>query len=504
VVGTVADVSRTSRRTWILAATLVAALLVPAQPAAAEGDPVLVPIVPVTGFWSTERSISMSTLSSVVAGTVPRRVFASADDLSALASFLGVVPGANVHRTTPAGVREGVAADPGALGLLRAEDVRPTVRALGVGGAALFGASRVHELTGWPLLVPGAPTSVPSTFVPSATWTVVAGGDVNLERSVYEEAVVNRRGVDYPWNGGRATVVDRYCCGWPGMTIMRARTIDGTRGAVRALVGSADIAIANLEGPAPDDFTWHPHGMVFTMDPGLLPGIARAGFDAVSLANNHIRNAGARGVRQTVRNLDAVGLKHFGAGRDLAAARRPAWFVVAGQRVAILGYNGIGPAPNATGDTAGAAPLSARLMRRDVQAARVAGADVVIVMPHWGAEYIDGTTAQQRAFARDALEAGVDMILGNHSHWAGPISLRRGDRLVVWSMGDLLFDLNHDERTQEAFLVEATFTGASLAQVALRPTVIVRDSQLNLLTPAGGGDRLLRQVRVASRRLGAP
>ena len=86
----------------------------------------------------------------------------------------------------------------------------------------------------------------------------------------------------------------------------------------------------------------------------------RAGIDAVSLANNHIRNAGASGVLQTVRNLDAVGLKHFGAGRDLAAARRPAWFTVAGQRVAILGYNGIGPAPNARPTRAGAAPLSLR------------------------------------------------------------------------------------------------------------------------------------------------
>ena len=71
-------------------------------------------------------------------------------------------------------------------------------------------------------------------------------------------------------------------------------------------------------------------------------------------------------------------------------------------------------------------------------------------------------------------------------------------------MGDLLFDLNHDERTQEAFLVETTFAGKRLVQVTLHPTVIVRQAQLNLLTPSGGGTRLLRAIQAASQRLGAP
>jgi poly-gamma-glutamate synthesis protein (capsule biosynthesis protein) len=495
-----------SCRIAALAAVLLALALAPLGPVrpVAAADPVLVPIVPVTGFWSTERSISRASLAAILSGAQPRRVYAVSADLAAIAAFLGVTPGANVRARTPAGVRDAIAASPGALGLLRADDVRPAVRALAVGGVALFGAQRVRSLDAWPLLVPQPPGATPSAFDPAGAWTLVAGGDVNLERSVYEAAVVDRKGADYPWNGGRARVVDRYCCGWPGLTIIRARTIDGTRGAVRTLVRAADLAVANLEGPAPDTFTWHPHGLVFTMDPGLLPGLRRVGIDAVSLANNHIRNAGGAGVRQTVRNLDEEGIRHFGAGRDLAAARRPALFTVAGQRIALLGYNGIGSAPNATPDRAGAAPLSARLMRRDVQAARIGGADVVIVMPHWGAEYTDAITTQQRTFARAALDAGVDVILGNHSHWAGPINLRGGGRLVAWSMGDLLFDLNHDERTQEAFLVDATFVGRRLVQVALRPTVVVSHAQLNLLAAGGGGDRLLRQVQRASQRLGLP
>ena len=476
-----------------------------ASPAPASPAPVLAPLVPVTGFWSTQRSITRSGLAAALsgAGASPRPVLVSADDLAALAADLGVRPGPNVRALPASEVRAQLATTPSALGVLRAEDVTPRVRALDVDGAALFGGTRVRDLAAWPLLVAEPPGARPSTFDPGAVWTLMAGGDVMLDRTVYRRAILEGRGVDDPWNGGLARVTARYCCGWPGLRIIRAQRV-GPTGAVRTLIRRADVAVVNLEGPAPDDPTYRRFGLVFTMDPRLLAGVQHAGIDAVSLANNHIRNDGGSGVRQTLRNLDKVGLKHFGAGRDLAAARRPAWFTVAGIRLAILGYNGIGQAPNASSARAGAAPLSLAVMRADIEAARKAGADVIAVMPHWGAEYTDRITTQQRRFGREALAAGADLVLGNHSHWAGPIGLRSGNRLVVYSMGDLLFDLNHDERTQEAFLVETTFAGKKLVQVTLYPTVIAKQAQVNLLTSDGGGTRLLRAIQAASQRLGAP
>ena len=68
-------------------------------------------------------------------------------------------------------------------------------------------------------------------------------------------------------------------------------------------------------------------------------------------------------------------------------------------------------------------------------------------------------------------------------------------------MGDLVFDLIHDERTQEGVVVELTFAGSHLAQVALHPTLIVDAAQPNLLQPGGGGGALLRAIETASRRL---
>jgi hypothetical protein len=471
---------------------------------------VIVPLVPVTGFWSTERTITRSALAVALGGKgqAPRRVIVSAADLRYLAASLGVRPGANVRALAPADVRAGIAASPGALGILRAEDVTPAVRALAVGGRSLFGAARIRDLAAWPLLVTEPAGAAPSTFSPAATWTLVAGGDVMLDRYVYRRLVIERKGANHAWAGGLARITSRYCCGYPGFRIVKGVRVSAN-GAVRNLLRGADVAMVNLEGPAPDDFRYHTSGYIFSMDPDLLTGLRYAGIDVVSLANNHIRNWGASGVADTIRNLDKLGIRHAGAGRTSTQARRPAWIAAAGLRIAILAYNGVGSyqgiggSPNATSTRAGAAALTITAVRADIKAARAAGADVVIVFPHWGAEYTDRLNSQQADLAPKILAAGADAVIGGHSHWAGPIRLF-GNRLVVYSMGNLVFSLAHDARTQEGILVETTFSGRRLAQVTLHPTLQVGNVQPNILTPSGGGTALLAAIHRASARLGGP
>jgi poly-gamma-glutamate synthesis protein (capsule biosynthesis protein) len=390
-----------------------------------------------------------------------------------------------------------LAGDRGLIGFVRPEDVTPDVRALTVDGVALFGVDRVQRLHDWPLLI--ASRAAPSNFDPASSWTLVAGGDVMLDRDVYRLAVQEGRGADFPWDGGTARITDRFCCGWPGEEIV-VGTRTGQAGAVRDLLGGGDVAVVNLEGPAPDDFSYHPSGFVFTMDPALLDGLDRAGIDVVSLANNHIMNAGPKGLAGTVRNLDRIEVLHTGAGRDLAAARRPAQVEAAGVRIAVLAYDAVASEHHATRSRAGSAPLRLSVVRADISAARADGAEVVVVVPHWGREYTDRISPQQDELARDLVDAGADLVLGAHSHWAGPLEIIDG-RLVVYSMGDLVFDLRHDERTQQGIVVELTFVGRRLAQIALHPTVIVEDAQPNLLEPAGGGTALLRAIEKASSRL---
>jgi len=472
-----------------------------AEPGAAtpEVAGIAVPLVPVTGFWSSQRTISRAILAGSLAGGT-RKVYVSAADLSPLAASLAVAPGANVTALSPAGVVAAVQASPTSLGILRAEDVKPSVRALAVGGVVLFGDGRIRDLAAWPLTVDEPADAAPSTFETATTWTLVAGGDVMLDRYVYKRTVIDGLGANYPWNGGNAKVTSTFCCGYPGWKVVKAATA-GAAGSLRAYLRRADLAIVNLEGPAPNNYRYHPTGFVFSMAPKLLAGLQSAGIDMVSLANNHIRNWGGAGISSTITNLNKLGIKHAGAGATSSAARKPAWLTAAGLKVAILAYNGIGGAPNATSTSAGSAGLSLSTATADIKAARAAGADVVIVFPHWGVEYTDTLNAQQKSMGPALLRAGADAVLGGHSHWAGPIRVM-GSKLVVYSMGDLVFDLMHDTRTQEGMLVELTFSGRHLAQVVLRPTVIVGAVQPGFLLPASGGSKLLTAIRAASTRAG--
>ena len=166
----------------------------------------------------------------------------------------------------------------------------------------------------------------------------------------------------------------------------------------------------------------------------------------------------------------------------------------------ILAFDAIDLASaGATTSRPGAAPLDLARARADIAAARAAGAQVVVVVPHWGVEYTSAPTAVQRRDAAALIADGADVILGSHPHWAGALEAI-GSGVVVYSMGDFIFDLDRSEQTDEGLIVELTFEGAHLAQIALQPTIELDRSQPNLLDPAGaGGQVVLGRVRTASR-----
>jgi poly-gamma-glutamate synthesis protein (capsule biosynthesis protein) len=451
-------------------------------------SPGLVALVPVVGFWSTTSTVARTELDAALAGT-------SRSYLRVLVA--GTLPGATA--ASPDAIRAAVNADPRTLGLLPAGEVTPDVHALAVDGVDLFGNDRLRDVAAWPLLIPAAPGLDTVPFDPAAAWTLVAGGDVMLDRTPYLRLVRQGRGADYAWDGGTAHITGRRCCTAAGFRLPVARRT-GHAGAVRALFRDADLALVNLEGPAVVAFRWHPHGLVFTFDPALLSGLREAGIDAVTIGNNHIGNAGPSGVVETVRHLGELGIAHVGAGRDRAAAHAPAWFEVAGQRVAVLGYDAVRPSGRATTQRAGTAGLVWARYRGDIAAARKAGADIVVVLPHWGVEFTATPTRTQRDQARALVEAGATLVLGSHSHWAGAMELVGGSP-VLYSLGNLVFDLTRSEETVEGLIVEITFVGARPAQVRLHPTVIVDLVQPNLLEAAGDGAVVIEQMRKASEAL---
>lgn len=209
---------------------------------------------------------------------------------------------------------------------------------------------------------------------------------------------------------------------------------------VKELLGRAVLAFGNLEGPLTDrgqPFTGKQY--VFRSPPDrVAPALARAGIRLVSLANNHVMDYGLEGLCDTVRALEAAGIRHAGAGENLAAARRPAFVEAGGVRVALLAYSLTFPEEFWASDARpGTAFGHEHEVRADVAAARNQ-ADVVLVSFHWGREGTTELRDYQRTLGHAAIEAGAAAVLGHHPHVLQAVEQYR-DGIILYSLGNFVF-----------------------------------------------------------------
>ena len=472
----------------------------PAAPAAIAD----VPIVPVTNFRATATSTTHDELVATLAGTSTNytAVELVSGQADAILAALGVGRPQDTTRLVLADTEADLAADltknGKRLAFLRADEVGPEVRALAWGDTTLFGVDRTRDLVSWPLTARLPAPAAADAYDPATTWTLFAGGDILLDRGVY--LTLKPKGADFAFDGGTADITGR-CkdCSSMGWDLPYTKRT-GNAGVVRDLIKGADLAAANFENPAPDKPVFHASGTTFSADPKLIDGLVDAGFDYVSLANNHIKDAGGAGLLQTIKNLTKRGIAISGAGKNLAAARTPAILDAGGIKVAILGYDAIAGGYHATATKIGSAGLSAANVKQDAAAARAAGADLVIVYPHWGTEYDPTPFANQKKLAEMIIDNGADMVIGNHAHWAGAMEVYKG-KPIWYALGNLVFDQTWSEPTMEGITLELTFHGAKLVQIRMHPHIILDKAQPNFLDPAGAGKVVMGQVFTASKGL---
>lgn len=170
--------------------------------------------------------------------------------------------------------------------------------------------------------------------------------------------------------------------------------------------------------------------------------VKEMGFDVVSLANNHIWDLGEDGLRNTIKMLQDNDIKYCGAGMDIAEASRPAVIEKDGIRVAILSYcmygnPWLGYVELAGEKKAGVNPLDIDKAVTDIKEAKKEY-DKVIVMPHWGREYLFEPLPECMIMAKQMIEAGADAVLGSHPHQVQPFVKYKG-KTICFSMGNFLF-----------------------------------------------------------------
>lgn len=207
------------------------------------------------------------------------------------------------------------------------------------------------------------------------------------------------------------------------------------------------IVFGNLEGPLTDrpvkPFRDKNEPYYFQIPSRFVRSLRLAGFDVLSLANNHIKDCGPDGVLDSIRTVTAAGMRPVGAGADDREARRPVFVTDNGVVVAFLGYDLVPPVSVRAGPgvpgTAWAPPPD---IAEDVRRARD-HAGAVVVSLHWGPEYgretrLPPPSESRIALARGLIDAGADVVLGHHSHAVERIErYRRG--VIAYGLGNFVF-----------------------------------------------------------------
>lgn len=247
---------------------------------------------------------------------------------------------------------------------------------------------------------------------------------------------------------------------------------------MRSLFSKADLVVGNLESTFCPTAPYMSEQNYVDGSPNLnapatfIDGLRYAGYDLVLTANNHACDAGVRGIYDTLDLVEKYGLAHTGTFRNPEECRYVI-MDVEGIKVGFMGYttyfNHKEDRLNKAGREALLNPYDPERVASDVKKVREAGAEYVVVYIHWGVEYmtdpglvvqipleldISGETYsfsvplnRQLRYAQEIADAGVDYIIGSHSHTVQPydiITAKDGRQVpVIYSMGNFL---SHQKR----------------------------------------------------------
>ena len=214
----------------------------------------------------------------------------------------------------------------------------------------------------------------------------------------------------------------------------------------REILAGADIAFGNLESTISDQGGETRRGVWrFTAPPAARDALKNAGFDVVSLANNHVWDYGKNALIETITNLDAVGINHAGTGADLAEAYRPAIIERNGMTIAFFAITTIfnyGAYPDHDAFTY-LAWADLEKLGEAIGAIRDS-VDVVVVSAHWDWEYKDDPSGDTVKLAHAIADLGADVILGHHPHVPQGIEIYN-DTFIIYSLGNFAF---HQDSTR--------------------------------------------------------
>jgi len=247
-----------------------------------------------------------------------------------------------------------------------------------------------------------------------------------------------------------------------------AKTMEELRGA-DITIGNVESALGDMGEPAGKRYP-------FRAPPQAAKAMALAGFDIVSLANNHAGDYGFEALLQAIDLLEAQGIAPIGAGSNAQEAHAAHVTEVDGLKIAFFAYVDV-PIEASTGfDTAswtatsenpGIAWADPAMISAGITAVHDE-VDLVVVALHSGFEYQAAPSEPQTAAARAAVDAGADLVIGHHTHILQGIEFY-GDGVIIYGTGNFAFEIDGPPETA---LFDIWLDKYGVRQIEINPAVI--------------------------------
>ena len=209
------------------------------------------------------------------------------------------------------------------------------------------------------------------------------------------------------------------------------------------LIQKSDIAITNLESPLLENGS-----PIAKTGPNLkapvksIEALKYAGFDMVTLANNHMMDYGREGLLSTIKICEDNQIKHIGAGTDLEEAKQIQYFELKGQKIAFINCCE-NEWSTTLGEEPGCNPLNEVGIYYQITKAKKNAAFVILII-HGGHETYEYPSPRMKKLYRWFVDLGVDAVIGHHTHCFSGYEVYKG-KPIVYSLGNFIFD--SDKRT---------------------------------------------------------
>jgi len=228
-----------------------------------------------------------------------------------------------------------------------------------------------------------------------------------------------------------------------------------------------DIVFGNLEGPISDKGKKVGSIYSFRANPKAIEGLTFAGFNILSLANNHAFDYGREALEDTFLRLKNNGIDYVGAGFNESEAYEPIIKEVKGLKIAFLAYTNLGsPHWAATKESLGIAWVdqnNLEKIKKNIEKVKKE-VDILIVSLHSGEEYSFKPNQFQIDFSKMAIDGGANLVVGHHPHVIQPIEKYK-EGYIAYSLGNFIFDQDFSKETMRGVLLKVIIEEGKIKEV---------------------------------------